>query len=313
VVGNMYLLKKAIKIIKRDGGFKFFRKCIIYIFDQAMTYNPISLFLRNSKFNYRAHQRRIKLSQVIFDNLEGVVKYGPLKGFKINKNSKWGEADRGGMLLGLYEKEIQEMLLAASKNRRILVDLGAADGFFGVGAVASNLFDRSYCYEVSDEARNALFETAEANNVSNRISVRGIAEPDFYNDLLVDAVALTDVVILSDIEGAEFSVFTAETLANLSKAKIIIEIHDWGIGRDAQYDQLKKSAEKYFKISEIRTGARDLSHIEELENFHDSDRWILCSEGRGNLGKWICLDPKNQNNMHTESPDYRPSVASDLG
>ena len=150
---------------------------------------------------------------------------------------------------------------------------------------------KSYCYEVDDEARAALIETAHINGVRDSVVVRGAGESSFYQAIFSDGIDPNDMVILSDVEGYEFNIFTAETLAALSGAIIIIEIHDWD-GRNHNYEKLRQDAEQHFTISEIRTGARDLSYIDEIRGFYDSDRWILCSEGRGDFGKWLKLTPK---------------------
>ena len=51
-------------------------------------------------------------------------------------------------------------------------------------------------------------------------------------------------------------------------------------------------AEEFFNVTELKMGSRDLSNIPELQKFSDSDRWLMCSEGRGELMSWLRLDPK---------------------
>ncbi len=283
--------KKAGEILRRDGVLALLTSAATLIITILRDQNLIHTNKKTVDFNFRANQRRIELSETLYSLTSGIVSYGPLSGFKLNRDSNWGKADIGGMLLGLYECEVQAALLNASQRRKFFVDLGAADGFYGVGVVAAGLFKKSYCFEIDEEARAALIETARINSVLDSVVIKSGAESNFYEDIYSDGITSDDLVILSDVEGYEFNIFNADTLAALSKAIIIIEIHDWN-GRNQSYEKLKKDSEPYFTISEIRTGVRDLSHIKELRGFYDCDRWILCSEGRGDFGKWLMLSPK---------------------
>ena len=41
----------------------------------------------------------------------------------------------------------------------------------------------------------------------------------------------------------------------------------------------------------IKNAARDLSWIPELDAMNDSDRWLICSEGRPKLMSWLIFAP----------------------
>ena len=73
---------------------------------------------------------------------------------------------------------------------------------------------------------------------------------------------------------------------------IFIELHDWFFpdGKE-RLDRLKNEVEKYFKITVLTTTSRDLSVFEELQSMSDTDRWLICSEGRPKLMNWWKLDP----------------------
>lgn len=51
-------------------------------------------------------------------------------------------ADRVGMLLGLYEAEVLEAVMALPARYRLFIDLGAADGYYGVGLVFNGRFEK---------------------------------------------------------------------------------------------------------------------------------------------------------------------------
>ena len=47
-----------------------------------------------------------------------------------------------------------------------------------------------------------------------------------------------------------------------------------------------------FETKYITQGQRNPNSFKELWMLNDNDRWLLCSEGRGELMKWLVLTPK---------------------
>ena len=217
------------------------------------------------------------------------VRYGPFKGLRLSGERWWG-ADTASMLLGIYEQELLQSLQRIPKTHRTFIDLGAADGYYGIGVLSTGLFDYSYCFERSPAARKLLQANARLNNVSDRVRVLAEATRSFTS--LIAPHKPSESVLLIDIEGAEFELFD-EALAEVFKGAIIfIELHDWFYpDGDLKLKKLRHLAERYFRITEFTTSARDLSRFEELAEFSDDDRWIICSEGRGQRMKWWRLDP----------------------
>jgi hypothetical protein len=203
---------------------------------------------------------------------------------------KWWGIDRAGMLFGLYEQEILESLVNIPKRYKALIDLGAADGYYGIGVlnIINNLFEYSYCFEASENARNILTKNSEINGVSDRMSIHGIAKNDFYKVIRPEHIATS--VLLVDIEGEEFDVLDKELFGIFKNSIIFVELHDRAEHRLAR---LRDDASKYFDIVELTTTSRDLSKFPELMSFSDTNRWLICSEGRPCLMAWYRLEPKN--------------------
>lgn len=80
--------------------------------------------------NLRLHY----LSQLLREQTGSIVQYGILRGFPIGF-SHWAEVAVGGYLLGTYEIAVCAILEALGSPDKVLVDLGAADGIFGIGLV----------------------------------------------------------------------------------------------------------------------------------------------------------------------------------
>ena len=236
-------------------------------------------------------KRKRYLSNKLFEEFNGVVRYGLFKGLKLSPDSSWGAADRASMLLGLYENEILKSLQKIPDKYDTLIDLGAADGYYGIGVLVSGKFKKSYCYEMNVASQKIIKKNAELNDVSANVLVRGFANKNFYYDFKNNET--DNAVLLVDIEGAEFDLFDEDLFKKFSKSIIFIELHPWIFKKDG-YEQLKKlekDAAQYFKIEKITTKGRDLSEFPELKKWGDTDRWLICSEGRPKLMTWLRLDP----------------------
>lgn len=277
----MNVVRKTIRFVRRDGVAATARR--------ALKRLQFSLGLANDP----VEKRRVALSRELFGEFGGIVRYGPMQGLKLPDGLYWSSGDGAPMLLGIYEREVMEALQLISASRRTLVNLGAADGYYGVGLVKNGMFEHSYCFELMPKGRAAIKELAASNGLEKRVHVFGAADKDLSRMLVAEGVNLGDVVILCDIEGAEFEAFTTDALMALNGAIIIIEVHDFlrEDGRE-QLRTLKDRASVWFNLTEMRMGARDLSVFPECQRFSDSDRWLMASEGRGELMTWLRLDPK---------------------
>jgi len=235
-------------------------------------------------------RRHALISRKIDRELSSTVRYGPFRGLKLSPDSSWSLDDRAAMLFGLYESEVLEELQDCSKTNRLFIDLGAADGYYGVGVLSSNLFPSSFCFEISPDGQKAILENARINGVSERITVMGIADKDFHKNFTEEQLA--SCVILVDIEGAEFDLFDEDVFQDFAKATIIIELHEQFVDHGAEkLERLKHAGSRTHRIKEIVTGARDLSKFPEVKDFSDYDRWLICSERRRYLQTWLRFDP----------------------
>jgi hypothetical protein len=266
-------ISSFLKILSNDGLYQTIKTTIRWLFKS----DPIL-------------KKRLLLSEQINTAFSGIVKYGPLKGFKFSKDSWWGAYDRGSMLLGIYEKEVLISLQSIPKRYRYFIDVGAADGYYGVGVIVGNLFEKSWCYEISEEGQQTIKKNAELNKVSHRVEVRGKADLNFEKEFSSAEASIS--VLFIDIEGAEFELLNTGLFEKFKNSIIFIELHDWFFpDGEERLNILKQNAEKFFKISTLTTTSRDLSVFEELKGMNDTDRWLICSEGRGRLMTWWRLDP----------------------
>ena len=238
------------------------------------------------------YQRRLELASKVDKMHKSTVQIGPFKGMILSDGDWWGKIDRPSMIYGFYEKEVLESLTNSGNEFKLLIDIGAADGYYGIGALINNKFQKSICYEISPDGQKQIKKNAHLNNVHDRIEIRGEAKKGFYNEFSDEELASS--LILMDIEGGEFDLLSErQDFLKVSKATLIIESHALHFkDGEARQKNLLSLAEDFFNITELKTSTRDLSNIPSLKKFCDSDRWLICSEGRGELMSWFRLDPK---------------------
>ena len=273
----MVFLKKLIKFKKRYG-----LKLII----SQVFYSLINKFNLLSPIDCIRTRINLDISE-IFQNK---VAYGIFKGMKLSNNIWWGKFDIATKLLGQYELHILDKIIDLSDEFETFIDIGAADGYYAVGAVFSNLYSKSICFEISEFVRQVIEENSTINQVSDKIQIHGIANQKLMSSVLeIENKAL----ILIDIEGGEFDLLTNEFLLVCKNSKLIIELHDSFIkGSDNRRNDLFKRANMYFDITYLQRVNPDIYSFKELENFDDNFRQLVFSEGRPPKMEWVLFSPK---------------------
>lgn len=236
---------------------------------------------------------RIRISNKIYEICNGEVRYGILKGLKLEINDmNWSRADLGSILLGIYEKEVMDEIDKISKKNTIFCDIGAADGIFGVGFLVNGIFNKSLCFEIDKNGRENIKKLAIKNNLETKVKILQEASASSMNAM--EDIDWSDVCILIDIEGEEFNFIDNELLGVVDKSTLIIEIHDqYTENPEESRRNLSDTLTSKYNIKKVTTSSRDLSNVDEIKYFHDNDRWLLCSEGRGWRMEWWICEPKN--------------------
>ena len=237
-------------------------------------------------------QHRYLLSDRLARALNNTVRYGPFQHLKLHQTPYWSGADRGAMLLGMYEQEVLQQLQQLSHDYDTFIDVGAADGYYAVGALVSDQFQSCICFETDVRGQEAIQRLADLNNVSKRIHIFGQANSEFLSTLSSTGFDFASGgVFLFDIEGAEYSLLTDSLLQTLRNSAMIIELHDSSDEPGSKNADLFMRVARYFNQHVVTFGARDPNLFPELADWTDDDRWILCSESRAGLMKWLILTP----------------------
>lgn len=232
------------------------------------------------------HQINIDL----YASANGAVAHGYFKGMRLSRTIHWGHHDVASKIFGEYERHVLDVIKQQSHLSRIFVDIGAADGYYGVGVLHAGWFEKSFMFEISELGRQVCIENAGLNNVGAKIEVYGKADA-FVLRRIVEKSG--PCIILCDIEGNEFSLFDDDLLQVLKACVIIIELHggmgNWG---DDDRNKFLMDAERYFDLEFVKRISPRAYDFPDLVDLRDDQRMLLFSEGRPRQMEWVLLSPK---------------------
>jgi len=205
----------------------------------------------------------------------------------INEDQFWGQGDSSSKILGLYEKEIQDLIVSIQKDKKYstFVDIGGADGFFAIGSLVNNLFKKCEVFEISKKGRISIQKNSKQNNVYDSIRIHDKAS----KASLTKIDNINNSLILCDIEGGEYELFDEKLIKKIYPSDIIIEIHK---NKENSLVNFEKRFTKIYSITKITQEPRSLKNFKELENINDNNRALITSEGRSCVQEWWHLSPK---------------------
>lgn len=235
-------------------------------------------------------ERLERISLETYDLCNGAVSQGLFKGLRLNRDTWWGRCDLGAQCLGIYEKEILD-LISTRKPFDIFLDIGAADGYYAVGMLRSQKAKTSVCFEISEEGQKAIKKNWVTNERPGNLEVYG--EANEKSILSIANKLSTGSLVLIDIEGFEFALLSRKVISLLQKCTIVIEIHSWVDSFQEKYSALLRDLDKYFDIGIIKPSPRNTENIEILRGYPDDNRLLVASERRPCVMRFLYLTPKS--------------------
>lgn len=233
---------------------------------------------------------RLRISDYLSELYDNTVAHGPFKGMKLSTDTWWGPSLAGGKILGTYERQVLEKIHELSDGTGVFIDLGAADGYFAIGAVKSGMYARTIAYEISERGQAAIARNARLNGVEDLVSIGGEATEAALKETLS---TVGNGLMLCDIEGAEFQVLTSEVLESAKHLHLIVELHASYFKSGKQLvAELRDRAAPYFETEILRSADIKIGAFPEIDRFDDNHRLLMFSEGRGNAMEWLLLTPK---------------------
>jgi hypothetical protein len=128
-------------------------------------------------------------------------------------------------LLGIYERELASYIeQAVTRQPRLVVDLGAAEGYYAIGMARRLPLARVVAFEMDAEGQAALREMARLNGVFNRLTILGKCEPHDLESVLGNE---SEAIVICDVEGCEEKLLDPAIVPALQRLPILVELHDF--------------------------------------------------------------------------------------
>ncbi|HZR18616.1 MAG TPA: hypothetical protein VFE51_15090 [Verrucomicrobiae bacterium] len=136
-------------------------------------------------------------------------------------------------LLGCYERELTTVVEAVCSERpKLIVDIGAAEGYYAVGLARRNPQARVIAFEQNPAGRIALERMCWLNGVHDRVDVRGHCSPADLEPALQGGLEPSPhngkgPFVLCDVEGDEGFLLDPKAVPGLKSAWLLVETHDF--------------------------------------------------------------------------------------
>jgi len=154
-----------------------------------------------------------------------VVIAGPFKGMRYIDRSV-GSA-YVPKLLGIYERELAAVIEEIiTSSPRLVVDVGAAEGYYAVGLARRLPETRMIAFEAEAVGRAAVTELAAINTVSDRVMVMGTCDAAGLSAALDGQDSAT---VIMDIEGYEDVLLDPDKVPALCRSTFLVELHEFAV------------------------------------------------------------------------------------
>jgi hypothetical protein len=187
---------------------------------------PVDVFERLQAIRSRRFQVRLLKHEGLLDAAVryverngSTVKYGPFAGTlypleaAVNRHSI-------PKLLGTYEQELHSVITILGRRKYdLVIDVGSAEGYYAVG-LARLLRTNVLAYEPEPAERSLCQKAARLNEVSTLVELRSLFRP---SDIQLHRDQR--VLCICDCEGFEAELFNANTVLDVAKWDLLIELH----------------------------------------------------------------------------------------
>ena len=247
------------------------------IVDRTMTF----LKYQQKRVMRRKVEAKLKAQGLYGDE----VVRGPFRGVKYPPAAY--ASCRFEKIIGAYEHEIHGLIdrLAATKSYQTIVNVGAAEGYFGVGLARLFPTAKVLCYDAKADERSRCKAVVQCNDVGDRIEILGRCEAS-------DLAALqpkSPTLVWMDIDTGERQVLDPALVPWLKTADVFVELHDCleaGLS-----DLIRSRFEKTHRIERYTLKGLDYDRYPELQNLTFDEINAMVEEDRKGLHDWFFMEP----------------------
>lgn len=231
---------------------------------------------RRTGNNWLENEGIFELAQKVADKFNYTVQSGPFKGMKYTRDAVLSR-HAVPHLVGQYERQIYPALMLAASRAKLVVDIGHAEGYYAVGFAMLGKF--VIAFDADPHERKICRGMAAANVV--KVSIERWCSPETLQGL-----ATKGPLVISDIDGGEIDLFTAETITSLNRCDLIIEMHA------ATTEENSGFADRFRDTHVIQVVDHPSKPIGvEMLSFLGSDAERVASEYRP-FQQWLVARPK---------------------
>lgn len=218
------------------------------------------------------------------------VMAGPFAGMRYIDRSQWSAYTP--KLVGTYERELNEPVTRwLGDPPALLVDIGAAEGYYAVGFALRLPNSRVVCFEASPEAQGMCAELAARNGVTN-LEIRGRCTPEELSALVG---AEPSVALICDVEGFEVELLDPDRIPALRSMRLLVETHDTNVPGCAA--TIRARFERSHEVRAIAQQPRAISDWPfRWSGRRLAPRWITfygLSEWRTPGNAWLWMEPRD--------------------
>lgn len=231
--------------------------------------------------------RRYELRRVlaaVHGVLRTTVLAGPFKGLRFSPGIDLSMHLH--KMLGSYESELHaDIEKWISHAFRTVVNIGAAEGYYTVGMAMRLPQCKIFAFEMDDAARQYCEEAVLLNQVDSRVTVLGKCD---WRSLA--ALPMEGTLLIVDCEGAELDILSDEIVSRLTKAWLVVELHDAlrpGCSRTL-WQRFRKTHDMKFITAE----PRDAERFPVLNGLRPRQKKVALDEIRLGIQEWVVMTPK---------------------
>ncbi|MCX6848280.1 MAG: hypothetical protein NTY98_05120 [Verrucomicrobia bacterium] len=171
----------------------------------------------------RATRRKVELRLSALGTYGNEVVDGPFKGLRYPPPTQWASC-RFEKIIGAYEHELHGLVrrLSTEKQYDLIVNVGAAEGFYTAGLAMLFPKAKIVSFEADEESSRFCLNLCRINQVRERVETRGHCSAE-------DLCALKPsgrVLVWMDIDTGERPVLDPAKVPWLRFADILVELHD---------------------------------------------------------------------------------------
>ena len=205
-------------------------------------------------------------------------------------------------LLGSYERELTAVIEeVCARSPELIVDVGAAEGYYAVGFARRNPQARVIAFEATRLGRSALERTARMNGVLTRMRVGGRCHIAELQNALATGIGRPRSLhgcrafVICDVEGDEKTLLDPAVVHGLRSAWVLAETHEFV--QPGVTEELRQRFSATHRVEEIRQQPRSANEFPYRTLCtallpRSYLEWAV-SEWRPDVMSWLWMKPLN--------------------